>query len=161
MAIDNALDSLREYVMKYTTRGPCQCGRCSDAVPAPETKQPQGRHTVDLYFFHVSLRNAEDGTSATAENLLELIQQSRTCISDTTGEPLAIEPDSEYNYMALGGWIGDQGIAMMFMGMCHILELGSVITPNIIPGIPKELKDQMAGAGMVSIIMGKMVIKPK
>ena len=155
----SAIEDIAKYVSKYTTRGPCQCGRCFDAVENPETKQPKGPHTADLYHFHVSLRNAEDGTTATAEHLLELIQQSRVCISDTTGESLSIDPGQEYNYIHLGGWLGDQGLAMMFMGLCHILELGQVITPNVLPGVDQDLKDRMAGAGFISIIMGDM--KPK
>lgn len=138
------ISKLVEYVLKYATRGECQCGKCIDRVDNPQDKQPTG-HTSDLYFFKVALKKANDETEADASTLRKLIEES------THGDFADCNPlgGKEHSYIELGAWIGDQGLAFMFMGMCDILGLGKVMTPNALP-IPDELKQQMAGAGMVS-----------
>lgn len=140
------IQTLIEYVLKYAQRGEYQCGKRNDRVEHPEQHQPTG-HTADLFYFKVALKQAADGTSADKETLQKLIEQSsHGSMADCT--PL---DGKEHSFIELGAWIGDQGLAFMFMGMCDLLGLGKVMTPNMLP-IPQELKDQMAGMGMISLI---------
>ena len=56
----------------------------------------------------------------------------------------------EHGYMELGGWIGDQGLAMMLMGLGAVLGLWRLTTPKML-GLPNDLVMLMAGAGMITI----------
>lgn len=61
--------------------------------------------------------------------------------------------NNELSYLQLGGEMGDQGIALQTMGLGHLLGEWKVLSPEtLVPDLPKELKQQMAGMGMVSII---------
>jgi len=127
---------LQEYVMTHTTRGECTCGKCFDRGNSPD---PDG-HTVDMFFFKMSARGEPD-----AETLKELIRhhQGEFC-------ELNILDGGEHSYIQVGGWIGSQQVALLLMGLGQLLGLWEILTPNIL-SIPDELKQQMAGAGMVSI----------
>lgn len=61
---------------------------------------------------------------------------------------------TENNFMKVGGWIGDQSLALRLMAMGSHLGLWQLMTPsNMLPnGTDDELKKQMAGMGMVSIV---------
>jgi hypothetical protein len=91
---------LVEYVIKHTERGPCQCGKCFDAVKNPESKQPKG-HTADLTFFKVRKTNNPD-----AKEFRKLVEK---------GFPHWLD-GKEHSYLETGGDIGDQGLALMAMG---------------------------------------------
>ncbi|WP_395000829.1 hypothetical protein [Acinetobacter sp.] len=138
---------LIDYVVDHTIRGECTCGRCADAASNLETKQPTG-HTADLYFFKVAKKKGPDGDEPDAEKLRVLIKENKH------GSYGDVDPfdGGEHNYIELGGWIGDQGLAMLLMGLGALLGLWQVMQPNLMPGIPDELKKQMAGAGMISIM---------
>jgi hypothetical protein len=131
---------LSEYVRSHSIRGACCCGRCVDAPTEPEEHQPNG-HTADVYFFKVSAES-----TARHEDLIEEIKQHR-------GEFVECDPldGKEHSFIELGGWIGDQGMALMLMGLGNILGLWNLMTPNMLPGLPKDLADIMAGQGMVTI----------
>lgn len=134
------MKTLSEYVRNHTARGACQCGQCIDGVSNPQEHQPTG-HTSDLFFFKVAKHGEPD-----AKTLRELITKHH----GEWGECNPLD-GKEHNYMELGGWIGDQGLAMQFMGLGELLGLWRVMTPNALP-IPDELKQQMAGMGMISIL---------
>lgn len=55
--------------------------------------------------------------------------------------------------MEIGGFVGDQGLAMMLMGLGSILGLWKLLTPRTVLGadIPEELAQQMAGSGLLSV----------
>ncbi len=133
--------TLADYVAKHTVRGACQCGKCCDAPDEPSERQPNG-HTSDLFFFQVAKKG-----EPTVEELTALIREYR-------GGFIKLDPldGEEHNYIELGGWIGDQGLAMQFMGLGELLGLWRVMTPNCLPGLPQELKANMAGKGLVSIV---------
>ena len=59
----------------------------------------------------------------------------------------------EHSYLELGGWIGDQGFALMLMGLGTLLGLWKLLTPRtMLPaGMPEDLIMEMAGSGMVAI----------
>ena len=138
-----SLADLRDFVSKHTERGTCRCGKCIDHPG--EDKQPEG-HTVDMVFFEVSAKNEPD-----ASRLRELIAANKH------GEFCDLDPldGNEHSYMEVGGWIGDQGLALMLMGLGAVLELWPLMTPKMLPGLPDDLVQMMASRGMVTIMPPK------
>ena len=135
------MKELVDYIIKFAERGPCQCGKCSDAVPNPETKQPAG-HTADLVFFKVSAKPGAD-----AETLKRLVRENKAgAYADVD-----LFDGVEHGYRELGGWIGDQGLALTLMGLGNVLGLWELLTPSKLP-IPPELRLRMAESGMLSVI---------
>ena len=134
------MTTLQEYVPAVTKRGACVCGRCVDGPASPREHQPNG-HTSDMFFFKVA--KTDDATSDTLRQLIEGHQGVHNDCNPLDGK--------EHNYIELGGWIGDQGLGLMLMGLGDLLGLWSIMHPGKLPGLPKELQQQMAGAGMVSI----------
>lgn len=128
--------TLEEYVMLHAERGECKCGQCIDKGDRPD---PTG-HTVDMFFFTVAAKG-----EPSADTLRELIRAHK-------GHHCDLDPldGGEHSYLQVGGWIGDQGLAMMFMALGALVGLWEILTPNALP-IDDELKKQMAGMGMVSI----------
>lgn len=139
---DNPVGDLARYVVEHTRRGTCHCGQCADH-PGTDA-QPTG-HTADLFFFCVSAVG-----DPTAEQLRTLIAAAHH------GEFCDLDPldGQEHGYIEVGGWIGDQGLAMQFMGLCQLVGLGRVLQPNILP-LPDALKQQMAASGMVTLTAEK------
>lgn len=125
---------LQEYVYNNCERGACQCGNCIDAPELPSEKQPNG-HTSDLIFFKVKNTN---GT--TKEEFEKIAKREYPHWFD----------GKEHNYLEIGGDVGDQGLALMTMGLGELLGVWTLFTPNLLP-ISEELKKQMAGMGMISI----------
>lgn len=133
------MSKLAEYVMSHVDRGACQCGKCFDAPANPEEKQPLG-HTADLVFFKVSAVNEPK-----ADELRALIAQHKGDY-----EPVNPLDGKEHNYLELGGYMGDQGLALMLMGLGSLLGLWRLLTPKSL-GLPDDLAMQMAGSGMISV----------
>ena len=133
------MKELVDYVKKHAVRGTCKCGDCIDH-PGVDA-QPSG-HTADVFFFEVA---ATEGASA--EELAALIERNKN------GEWADIDllNGSEHSYIHIGGWIGDQGLALMLMGLGSVLGLWRLMTPKMLPGLPEPLMQQMADQGMVSI----------
>jgi len=52
------------------------------------------------------------------------------------------------SYIAIGAWIGDQTLALEFMGLGAILGLWKIVTPAVL-GIEGEAAKQMMGMGFV------------
>ena len=126
---------LIDYVSAYAVRGACTCGKCCDAPENPEEKQPEG-HTVDLTFFKVAAKGGYK------DEFLSLVR--------------AEHPDwldgKEHSYLQVGGDMGDQGIALMTIGLGHLLGAWKALSPEtMMPFLPPDLKQQMAGGGMVSL----------
>ena len=127
---------LAEYVEKNCERGACKCGKCIDAPENPELHQPNG-HTTDLMFFKVCKKE-----NAKKEDFERIVKEEFPHWLD----------GKEYNYINIGADIGNQGIALMTMGLGSILGVWNLLTPNsLLPFLPDELKMQMAGQGMISI----------
>ena len=133
------MNLLQQYVQTHAERGTCRCGKCFDHPG--EDQQPTG-HTADMVFFEVC---GKDDPSADA--LRELITNSRQ------GEFGDLDPwdGKEHSYTEVGGWIGDQGLALMLMGLGHVLGIWKIMTPKLL-GLPDNLVMQMAGQGMVTIM---------
>lgn len=134
------MSELIDYIQKHIVRGACTCGRCIDAPENPEEKQPNG-HTANVHFFKVALQGEPD-----AEKLKELIKSHGGVFNKVD-----LFDGKEHNYMELGGWIGDQGLALTLMGMGEILNLWELLTPEkMMPQMP-DMWDMLAGNGMVAI----------
>jgi hypothetical protein len=125
---------LYEYTMAHAVRGACQCGKCFDAVAEPEKHQPTG-HTADLVFFKVAAKDADSA------QFKHLVQEEFPHWLD----------GKEHSYLETGGDIGDQGTALMAMGLGAVLGVWKVTGVATLSFLPDELKMQMAGAGCVSI----------
>ena len=125
------MQELIDYIATYAERGACQCGKCIDAPANPELHQPVG-HTADVGFFKVKAR---DGASA--EELKRLIQANKQG-EFGDADPLDGAPHS---FIELGGWLGDQGLALMLMGLGAVLGLWRAFAAHgvvvIVPNPPK------------------------
>ena len=137
------MDDLIKYIRKHTIRGACNCGKCIDAPNNPKENQPDG-HTADVQFFKVALNGKPD-----KDTLIKLIEKNNG-VFDNELNPL---DGNEHSYIEIGGWIGDQGAALLLMGLGKLLGIWKLLTPSSMLGdlIPDDLKMQMAGSGMVSI----------
>ena len=62
------MSALSDYVLSFTERGACCCGKCFDAPKNPEQKQPNG-HTVNLTFFEVFAKGGDK------EDFLSLVRK--------------------------------------------------------------------------------------
>ena len=127
---------LQDYVLNHTERGACTCGKCIDAPDDPASKQPNG-HTVDLTFFKVKSVN-----DANAQEFLSLVKSEFPQWLD----------GAEHSYLQIGGDVGDQGIALMTIGLGHLLGVWNALCPEtLMPFLDDAMKQQMAGMGMISL----------
>ena len=131
---------LIEYVRQKTDRCECNCGRCFDRGDKPD---PTG-HAADLVFFKVVARD-----TPTAKEFIQLTKGHRGHFGEVN--PL---DGVEHSYLELGGWIGDQGLALQYMGLGALLGVFKLLTPYSILGATcdKETAMVMAGAGYVTIM---------
>lgn len=159
---------LGEYVAQFTERGECKCGKCFDRGNRPDPKglpaaaPPEERvsdilsetgHTADLMFFKVAKK---EGVAVE-----EFVRLSKAHPGDFGPcDPL---DGKEHGYQELGAWIGDQGLALLYMGLGHLLGVFDLLTPRTM--LPKELADEMgmqlAGQGMVTVKLRKDKPCPK
>lgn len=132
------MDELRQYIFNHVARSACRCGKC--VTNGPESLPG---HTCDMVFFQVSA--VDDPDPAELERLIRANVRGNHCDVD-------LFDGNEHGYQELGGWIGDQGLALVLMGLGDLLGLWKCLTPlNMLPGIDKELAMQMAGAGYLTI----------
>jgi hypothetical protein len=101
---------------------------------------------VDVHFFQVKIRGTPD-----VNNFIALIDAHVGDFNEVD-----VFDGNEHGYMELGGWIGDQGYALRFMALGSYLKLWDLMTPEnmlgaIMPDLPKELLDELAGKGMITI----------
>jgi hypothetical protein len=134
--------NLQEYVIKHTIRGDCTCGKCIDAPRDP--KQPEG-HTANLVFFKVAKQN-----DPKKEDLLNLIKQHNGEFCD-----INLFDGKEHSYIEIGAWIGDQGLALLLMGLGSLLEIWDLLTPMSMFNFTEEdpTTKRMIGMGYLSIIV--------
>lgn len=106
--------------------------------------QEGGEGSVSVGFFHVKLfADAE----VTAEQLVEAIRAAEKGeFQDVSIERLKAGP----GYIELGAWLGDQGLALQFIGLGALLGQWNVITPATL-GIAGEDAAQMMGMGFVML----------
>lgn len=141
------MSPLVDYVIAHSIRGECQCGKCADGVPDAKDRQPTG-HTADLVFFKVAASNNPDQ------------QTFEALVKSHKGEFAEVDPfdGRDHNYLELGAWIGDQGLAMQTMGLGALLGSWTLLTPRLIFGADRltyaEVK-QMAETGLLAIQVRK------
>jgi hypothetical protein len=104
---------LADYVLAHSIRGACTCGKCLDAPDDPKEKQPH-RHTVDLTFFKVAANGGDK------EEFLSLVKQEYPHWLDGT----------EHSYLQVGADMGDQGIALMTIGLGDLLGVWRALSPT-------------------------------
>ena len=97
---------------------------------------------ADLFFFKILVVG-----DPSAERLTELIKNSEK------GEFCDVDmfDGKEHSYIEVGGWIGDQTLALQLMGLGFHLKLWKLFTPNMMP-VPDQIKSQMAGKGLISVV---------
>jgi hypothetical protein len=131
--------NLQQYVYNYTERNTCRCGKCFISG----ANKPMVGHTVDMFFFDVCAKNEPD------------VNIFKKLIKEHQGEWSECNPldDEEHGYIEIGGWIGDQGLALQFMALGKILGLWGIMQPTMI-GLQRDdpTAKLMAGMGMVSIV---------
>jgi hypothetical protein len=89
----------------------------------------------------------KDNSTITAQELTDLVTAAqRGEFQDETIDRLKQGP----SYIELGAWIGDQGLALAFMGLAEILGLGDVISPATL-GITDERAGTMMGQGFIML----------
>jgi hypothetical protein len=121
---------LVEYILKHTER-----------LPREATREG----AIDLGFFKVALKGSPD-----AEEFRRLIA------ANAKGEFANVNPldGEEHSYIELGGWIGDQGLAMQFMGLSEALGLSRTLSPRTMLGdaIGSAMEQQLLGMGMLTMV---------
>lgn len=143
------MSSLIDFITTHTQRGACTCGRCCDAGPEPEKHQPTG-HTADLIFFQVAARNNPD-----PEQLKKLLREHQSEYGSCD-----LLDGKEHSYLQVGGFVGEQGLALMLMGLGSLLGLWKLLTPRSVMGklIDEEMVHKLAGAGYITI---RAEVKPE
>jgi hypothetical protein len=113
---DIKVDSLVAYVLKHT--------------------RVEEDGDVDMHFFNVKIIKDPK------------VDELKDFIKKHTGEfnEVDVFDNTEHGYIELGGWIGDQGIALRFMALGNYLKLWELFTPKImLPTMPIEFLNELAG----------------
>lgn len=141
------MTKLIDFIKKNVERGPCMCGQCVDAPQNPEKYQPMSSHTADVQFFKVALRDQ-------SVDKKQLRDELRDILGNHVGEfnDVNLLDGKEHSFIEIGGYVGDQGIALTLMGLGELIGLWGLMTPNkMLPSLPDDFKMQMAGQGMITI----------
>jgi hypothetical protein len=141
--------ALADFVLWHTVRGECKCGRCVDVGSAPD---PDRQHTIDMVFFKVAPALDMAITEATKPTFLDLMAHH-----DGVFGPIDFHDGKDHSYLEVGGWIGDQGIALQFMALGVMLGVFTLLTPYTMLRLPvgDPLAMTMAGAGYVSVKLAR------
>lgn len=131
------MNALAKYVYDHTERGECKCGKCADVG---DSSDPTG-HTIDMVFFKVVVKgntNLDEFKSLSAES--------------KHGDFADVDPfdGKEHNYMELGAWIGDQGLAMLYMALGVRLGAFNLLSPALL-GLSGPEALQFAQMGLLAI----------
>jgi hypothetical protein len=110
-----------------------------DAFPA----KPADADVVDCHFVTMGFTEAADTLTA-SEFRDAVVANPQGEFTNLTEADFATGP----SYIAIGGWVGDQTLALRFMALGVHHGLWDIITPKRL-GIDGPLADQMAGDGYV------------
>lgn len=112
-----------------------------DAFPA----QPATRHTVDCHFVTVGF--TEHAPSWSHQQFYDAIL---ACPHGEFRDMPLERWQGGPTYIEIGGWIGDQSLALLFMALGQEHGLWHVVTPARL-GFTGAQADDMAGRGMVLV----------
>lgn len=118
-----------------------------DAFPAT----PDRGRLVDVHFLNVGF------TEAAADRQAFVDAFEAAIAGDGQGEYVALNLkafQSGPSYIAIGGWIGDQSLALHLMALVEFHGLGKVITPATL-GVEGDAADALAGNGYVMCLLNK------
>lgn len=141
------MSALADFVLAHTIRGDCMCGRCIDGG----TEQPEAPHTVDMVFFKVAIVHGEGESYPIREDFDRLTREHQSEYAPGGFNPL---DGREYNYVALGAWIGDQGLAMQYMALGVFVGAFHLLSPDtVMPGVitDEAERQSLAAAGFLAV----------
>lgn len=102
---------------------------------------------VDMHFIEVGFTEA----AADKEGFLQALKAACADHGEFGDISLARFAQGP-SYIEIGGWIGDQTLALLFMALCKFHEIGVVITPASL-GIFGEAAGDLAGRGAVMMTL--------
>jgi hypothetical protein len=99
---------------------------------------------ADVHFLKLGLTEG----APTKEELIAAVRAALNegVFANTNVEELAGGP----SYITLGGWLGSQQMALMFIGLVELLGIAPAITPELL-GMEGDMADEMAGMGFVML----------
>lgn len=112
-----------------------------DAFPST----PERGRLIDMHFVNVGFTEA----AADRDGFLDALRKALADhgeFSDLDAATLAGGP----SYIQLGGWLGDQTLALQFMALCEFHEIGKVLTPATLR-LDGPMADKAAGLGWVFV----------
>jgi hypothetical protein len=130
---------LDNYINKHTGR---LCACCAEE----EARNPTVKSADMIFFKVVAVKDPK------AEELRELIKNHESPYG-----PIDLFDGKEHSYLEVGGFVGDQGLALRLMALGSLLGLWKLMTPRTILGatLPEDLVQKMAGVGYVTIMAPK------
>ncbi|MDO9178673.1 MAG: hypothetical protein Q7U16_10245 [Agitococcus sp.] len=122
------MSELSAYVQQHTRRN--ARGTSSEAA--------------DLVFFEITL-----SADASSTELCTLLRSHKGEFNDVN-----VFDGQEHGFIELGGWLGDQGIALELIGLGSQLGLWQLLTPKTVLGadLAVELEADLAEKGLISLI---------
>lgn len=141
------MNKLVNFIKENAVRGGCMCDQCRHTPENPEKHQSVSEHIADVVFFNVGLRNISVNKEELKERLMYILYKHEGEFNKVN-----VFDGKEHNFMELGGWVGDQGLALTLMGLGKLLGVWELLTPdNLMPFLDNEVRKKMAGMGMVSV----------
>lgn len=108
---------------------------------------PSHGKLIDLCFIQVGFSEAAADKEAFVKATKNALLPGAGEFSDMDAKTLADGP----SYITLGGWLGDQTQALLFMALCEFHGLGKVLTPAALGITDQEQALELAGRGMVMV----------
>lgn len=102
----------------------------------------QADEGINMEFFKVAVTG-----DPTKDEFLKLVAEHKGEYGDCD-----LLDGKEHSYLEVGGWIGDQGIAMQCMALGVHLGIFKLLTPStVMPFLDEDTKRLMAGQGLVCV----------
>lgn len=107
-------------------------------------RKPTEEKVADVIFFKVGVTGTPD-----PEELKRLLKEHKGEFCDC--DPL---DGKEHSYIELGGFIGDQGVALCLMGVGSLLGIWKLLTPRTVlsADMDDEMARSLAGQGFLSVV---------
>jgi hypothetical protein len=102
-------------------------------------------------FFVVGLKSTDTAEKETLRE--EFVRLSKA--HEGSFGPCDPFDDDEHGWEELGGWLGDQMLGLMYMGLGVILGEFMLMTPKAIPGMPEATALKMAMGGLLKVKKAK------